>query len=130
MSSTVETRASRICSTSRREAAFGSGSACGTRRLVGCRSLGRVVERASSCGSRGEAVDEEVEQELEALVGVGGGDVVGEFDEVGEAVAGERGEVVASDGGGVVWRGLVGRWLAAFAGSSIANPMTIEMSRR
>jgi len=56
------------------------------------------------------------------LVGVGGGDVVGEFDEVGEAVAGERGEVVASDGGGVVWRGLVGRWLAAFAGSSIANP--------
>jgi len=57
-----------------------------------------------------------VEQELEALVGVGRGDVVGDRDQVREAVAGKRGEVVARHRGRLVWRGLIGGWVAALAG--------------
>ena len=37
-------------------------------------------------------------------------------DQVREAVAGKRGEVVARQRGGLVWRGLIGGWVAASAG--------------
>jgi hypothetical protein len=66
--------------------------------------------------SLGESVHEEVEEQLEALLGVVAGEVVGEVHEVREALGREGGDVVAGHDGGLVWRGLVGWWLAAFAG--------------
>jgi hypothetical protein len=50
------------------------------------------------------------------LVGVVGGDVLGDCDQVGEAVARKRREVVAGERGGLVRAGLVGGRVAALAG--------------
>jgi hypothetical protein len=48
-----------------------------------------------SGGAAGEAVYEDVDQEVEAFVGVGEGELVGEGGHVGELGGGERGDVVA-----------------------------------
>jgi hypothetical protein len=92
-----------------------------TRELLGqVMVAGRVKACPRSCGSAlgslGESVDEEVKEQLEALVGVIVGEVVGEVHEVREALGREGREVVAGHDAGFVWRGLVGWWLAAFAG--------------
>ncbi|MGB0098469.1 MAG: hypothetical protein WBP81_38760 [Solirubrobacteraceae bacterium] len=49
-------------------------------------------------GAPGETVDEQIEQQLEACVGVVYGEVVGQLEQVGKALARELGEVIAGHG--------------------------------
>jgi hypothetical protein len=82
-----------------------------SRELEGKAALAGVA----GCALR-EPVHEEVEQEFESRVGIADHEVVGERDEVGEALGRERAEVVAHHRDCLVERRLVGRRLAAFAG--------------
>src|SRR3954469_15482610 len=80
------------------------------------RTRGRGVNHLAALGPAGEAVDVEVEEELEALVLVDHRELVGQRDHVRELRHRQRRDVVAHRvRHGVGW-GLVGGRLAALAG--------------
>jgi hypothetical protein len=88
-------------------------------------------------GAAGQAVDEGVEENLEALVGVGEGELVGEAGHGREEPGGERSDVVAGHvhgllaGGQITGRGTAVRGRPASTPvSSTVKPFTVAMRSR